>query len=258
MNIIVAIKQVPDPAQGYGLRRGAVTSPFDECALEEALLLKETVGATVTVVGLDEPGIDAALYRATALGATHTVKLTGVGDGWIGSQRRARILAAWIRTQPYDLVLSGVQAPDDLEGQLPGLLAEHLRHPYASVVVEVEPGEGSVIVTQEFGGGGLNRLEIPLPAVLGIQVSLRDPRYVSEMRVRLAGMGGGLQEFPAEPPAAGGVAGAGVGAGVEAGGLSIRRTFSPPASKRAAMLPGGAGETAEAILGLLRTRGLIA
>jgi electron transfer flavoprotein beta subunit len=246
MDVIVALKQVPDPTQGYGLRQGAVTSPFDEWALEEALLLKETVGAAVTVVGLDEPGIEGALYRATALGATRTVKLTGVGDGWIGSQRRAQILASWIRTQPYDLVLSGVQAPDDLDGQLPGLLAARLGHPYASVVVGVEPGDASVIVTQEFGGGGLNRLEIPFPAVLGIQASLRDPRYVSEMRVRLAGMGGGLQEVPADLPAP--------GAGV---GLSIRRTFSPPASKRAAMLPGGAGETADAILGLLRTRGLI-
>lgn len=246
MDIIVAIKQVPDPALGFGLRQGAVTSPFDEWALEEALLLKETVGAAVTVVGLDEPGIDEALYRATALGATHTVKLTGVGDGWISSQRRAHILASWIRTQPYDLILSGVQAPDDLDGQLPGLLAERLRHPCASVVVAVEPGDGSVTVTQEFGGGGLNRLDIPLPAVLGIQVSLRDPRYVSEMRVRLAGMGGSLQEVPAHLP--------GPGAGT---GLSIRRTFSPPASKRATMLTGGAGETAGAILELLRARGLV-
>lgn len=243
MEIIVVLKQVPRPSQA-ALMEGEITSPFDQCALEEALLLKEVTGATVSVVGLDEPGMDQALYRATALGASRRVKLTGVPSGWIGSHRRAGLLAAWLRTQAYDLILTGVQAPDDLDGQLPGLLAALLGHPFASVVVEVEASEQSVVITQEFGGGGLNRLELPLPAVLGIQVSLRDPRYVSEMRVRLAGMGGGLEEVPVVE-----------GAGQQAG-LTVRRTYPPPASKRAHMLDGTEAETAQAILELLRTRGL--
>lgn len=248
----MVLKQVADPRRAAGLGPGAVTSGFDEWALEEALLLKEVAGASVTAVGIDEPGIDEALYRATALGAGRTVKLTGASipgpgtGGWLDSHRRAAILASWLSTEPYDLILSGVQAPDDLDGQLPGLLAARLGHPWASVVVEVTAGEGSVVVTQEFAGGGLSRLELPLPAVLGIQVSLRDPRYVSEMRIRLAGMGGGVEHVPVAP-----------GAAPQGCGLTIRRTFPPPAGKRAELLTGGPEETADAILGLLRSRGLL-
>jgi electron transfer flavoprotein beta subunit len=259
MDIIVAMKQVPDVSagiaindQGTDLARdqlGFVANPFDEWALEEALLLKEVTDGWVTVVALDDPGIDPALYRALALGADHAVKLVGTGAAWIDSHRRAGIMASWIREQLYDLILSGVQAPDDLDGQLPALLAAGLGHPFASVVVGVEATETGVIATQEFGGGRIGQLELALPAVLGIQVSLRDPRYVSDMRIRLASMGGGIEEVAldveTDVPTTG-------------SGLIVRRVFRPEASRRAEMLPASPDEAADAILGLLRERGLIA
>jgi electron transfer flavoprotein beta subunit len=173
------------------------------------------------------------------------VKLVGTGGAWIDSHRRAGIMASWIREQLYDLVLSGVQAPDDLDGQLPALLAASLGHPFASVVVGVEVTDTGVIATQEFGGGRVGRLELVLPAVLGIQGSLRDPRYVSDMRIRLASMGGGIEEVPVDVATPG-------------SGLTVRRVFTPEASRRAAMLPASPDEAADAILGLLRERGLIA
>jgi electron transfer flavoprotein beta subunit len=259
MDIIVALKQVPDLSAGVAVndegtdlardRLGFVTNPFDEWALEEALLLKDVTDGWVTVVALDDPGIDHALYRAIALGADHAVKLVGTGAAWIDSHRRAGIMGSWIREQLYDLILSGVQAPDDLDGQLPALLAAGLGHPFASVVVAVEASETGVIATQEFGGGRIGQLELALPAVLGIQVSLRDPRYVSDMRIRLASMGGGIEEVA--PAVEGGVATAG-------SGLAVRRVFTPEASRRAEMLPASPDEAADAIVGLLRERGLIA
>jgi electron transfer flavoprotein beta subunit len=131
MDIIVAMKQVPDVGadiaindEGTGLARDRVdfvTNPFDEWALEEALLLKEVTDGWVTVVALDDPGVDQALYRAIALGADHAVKLVGTGGAWIDSHRRAELIRSWIREQPYDLILSGVQAPDDLDGQVPAI-----------------------------------------------------------------------------------------------------------------------------------------
>ena len=259
MDIIVALKQVPDVSAGVAIndegtdlardRLGFVTNPFDEWALEEALLLKDMTDGWVTVVALDDPGIDHALYRALALGADHAVKLVGTGAAWIDSHRRAGIMASWIREQLYDLILSGVQAPDDLDGQLPALLAAGLGHPFASVVVAVEVTETGVIATQEFGGGRVGRIELSLPAVLGIQGSLRDPRYVSDMRIRLASMGGGIEEVRSDGET--GVATAG-------SGLTVRRVSTPEASRRAEMLPASPHEAADAILGLLRERGLIA
>jgi electron transfer flavoprotein beta subunit len=255
MDIIVAMKQVPDVSAGIAIndegtdlardRLSFVASPFDEWALEEALLLKDVTDGWVTVVALDDPGIDQTLYRAIALGADHAVKLVGTGAAWIDSHRRADIMASWIREQLYDLILSGVQAPDDLDGQLPALLAAGLGHPFASVVVGVEVTETGVIATQEFGGGRIGQLELVLPAVLGIQVSLRDPRYVSDMRIRLASMGGGIEDVPVDVASAG-------------SGLTVRRVFTPEASRRAEMLPSSPDEAADAILGLLRERGLIA
>jgi electron transfer flavoprotein beta subunit len=252
---IVVLGQVPDPAAGLvvdgagtGLdpdRTAWITNPFDECALEEALLLKELLGGTVTVVALDDPEVDQALYRAVALGAGRTVKLVGAGGAWFDAHRRAATLASWLRTQRYDLILTGVQSPRDLDGQVAVLLAGLLGLPHASVVVGTEAEDGRLFVTQEFGGGRLGVLDLALPAILGIQVSLRDPRYVSEMRVRLASMGGGVQEVPVEPVLAGG------------SGLTIRRLHPPEATRRAAMLEGTAGEVADAVLGLLRSRGLI-
>jgi hypothetical protein len=118
-----------------------------------------------------------------------------------------------------------------------------------SHALAVEASETGVIVTQEFGGGRIGQLELALPAVLGIQGSLRDPRYVSDMRIRLASMGGGIEEVA--PDGATDVPTAG-------SGLTVRRVFTPEASRRAEMLPSSPDEAADAILGLLRERGLIA
>lgn len=257
MDSIVVLQQVPDrgspvpiTAAGGDLERGQVhwvTNPFDECALEEALLLKEDLGGTVTAVSLEAQGADEALYRALALGATHAAKLTGLGPGWVSGLARAEALAHWIRTQAYDVVLTGVQAPDDLDAPLPTLLGALLDHPAATVIVAVERGNElgaeRLVVTQEHSGGRLARLALGLPAVLGIQSSLRDPRYVSEMRIRLASMGGGVETVPVSPSHR---------------GLLPRRLAPPPAAQRARMLEGGAPDAAAAILGLLRDRGLIA
>lgn len=260
MDSIAVLQQVPDPRAGLPVAPGGrdldrgrarwVTNTFDQCALEEALLLKEDLGGTVTAVAPEAPGADEALYRALALGATGAVLLTGAsvpptpGSGWVSGRARAEALASWIRTQDYDLVLCGVQAPDDLDGHLPGLLGALLGHPHASVVVAVEPDGGRLVVTQEHSGGRLARLAIEPPAVLGIQSSLRDPRYVSEMRIRLAGMGGGVRTVAVAP------------AGADAG-VAPRHLAPPPAARRAEMLEGDADQVAAALLGLLRDRGLI-
>src|SRR4030088_3642055 len=113
MDIIIAMKQVPHVGAGIAIdnegtdlardRLGFVTNPFDEWALEEALLLKEVTDGWVTVVALDDPGIDQALYRAIALGADHAVKLVGTGAPWIDSHRRGRHMGGWVPRQLHHL-----------------------------------------------------------------------------------------------------------------------------------------------------------
>ncbi len=251
----MAVKQVPDLVEELELAPEGtdvdrefsrfVVSEFDEHALEEALLLKEGVGGEVTVVGFDEPDVDQTLYAALAKGADRALKLTGFRGGWIPTGTRAAALAGWLGGQPFDLVLTGVQAVDDLDGQLAPALGSLLGLPHVSVVVGVEPADGKALVTQEFGGGRATRLEVGLPAVLGIQAARQPPRYVSIGRVRQAQQAGGIEEVAVAPPP----------------DLlpepRVRRLFVPERAGGAEMLEGTAGEVAGRIVEVLQARGLV-
>lgn len=254
MRIVVPIKQVPDAAEELEIVPGGtdverdflsfVMNEFDGQALEEAVLVKEAVGGEVVVVALDEPDVDQALYAALAKGADRVVKLTGGGEGWISSHARAGMVAEWLRDQSPDLVLCGVQAVDDLDGQLPSLLGQRLGYPHASVVVGVAATNGSASVKQDFGAGRVNELELRLPAVLGVQTASQPPRYVPISRIRQAMQEGTIEEV--EAPAA-----------TAESGISVRRLFAPEQAGQAEMLTGSADEVAGRIVELIRARGLL-
>lgn len=254
MRIVVPMKAVPDLVEEIeltddetGIDREFLTfvlNEWDAQALEEALLVKDASGAEVVAVGLaGDPDIDQALYTAVAKGADAAVKVAGAGEG-AATSARAAVLAAYLRSEPADLVITGVQAPDDLDGQLPPMLAAHLGLPHVSVVVGVEAGEGAVTVRQEFAGGRSHELEVSLPAVIGVQAAREAPRYAPITRIRQAMQAGGLRE--AEVEAAG-----------AAPAPSVRRMRRPEAAGHAEMLTGDADEVAAQIADLLRERGLV-
>ena len=136
MNLLVPLKMVPDLVEeltlneaGTDLDRDALTyklNEFDDQALEEALELKALHGGTVIVAGLDTPDIDQVFYTAIAKGADRAVKITGQFDPLVDSWTAAAAMAPVVASLEVDLVLAGVQAPDDLYGQLPVLLAGKL------------------------------------------------------------------------------------------------------------------------------------
>jgi len=147
VRIVVPVRAVPDlveeielTADETGIDRDYlkfVVSEWDEQALEEALLVKDSSGADVVAVGLaSDPDIDQALYTALAKGADSAVKITG-GDGGLLTGGRAALLAGYLAAEPADLVITGVQAADDIDGQLPPMLAAHLGQPHVSVAVGV-------------------------------------------------------------------------------------------------------------------------
>lgn len=253
MRIVVPIKQVPDVAEELELASDEtdvereflsfVMSEFDGQALEEAVLLKEAAGGEVVVVALDEPDVDQALATALAKGADRAVKLTGGGEGWISSHSRAGVVAEWLRGENADLVLCGVQAVDDLDGQLPARLGPLLGRPHASVVVGVEVRDGVAAVQQDFGGGRVNELELRLPAVLGVQTASQPPRYVPISRIRQAMQEGTIEEQAATAAAA-------------ETGITVRRLYEPEQADQAEMLAGNADEVADRIVELIRARGL--
>lgn len=255
MLIVVPLKAVPDLVEEIELTPDGsnidreylkfVLNEWDDQALEEALLVKEASGAEVVVVGMDsDPDIDQALYTALAKGADKVVKLTGVGDA-PDTHARAELLAAWLGSSPADLVLTGVQAPDDLDGQLPPSLGARLGLPHVSVVTSVESADGGTVrVRQEFSGGRSAELSVTLPAVIGLQAARKAPRYAPITRVRQMMQAGGIEEVPASP-----VSGS--------SGLQIRRMYAPEQTSHAEMLTGSADEVAGKIVELLAARGLV-
>lgn len=263
MRIVVPIKAVPDLVEEIELTPDEtdidreflkfVVSEWDAQALEEALLIKDASGAQVVAVGLaSDPDIDQALYTALAKGADSAVKLTGGADGTVlaGSRAagltgdRAALLAGYLAAEPADLVITGVQAADDIDGQLPPTLAAHLGQPHVSVVVGVEVTDGGVTVRQEFAGGRVHELAVGLPAVIGMQAARQAPRYAPITRIRQAMQAGGLREVAADPAAA-------------APAPVVRRMFRPEQASHAHMLTGSADDVAGAIADLLRGRGLV-
>jgi len=255
MRIVVAVKQIPDlveelelTADGTDVDREflkMVVNEFDDQALEEGLCLKEAGEAELVVVALDEPDVDQTLHAALAKGADAAIKLTGVPTGWIDAHRRAALLASWLSEQPFDLVLTGVQAADDFDGQLPGLLGAQLELPHVSVVVRVESVGGTAKVWQELAGGTVVVDEVRLPAVIGVQAARQAPRYVSISRIRQAQQSGGITEVEIQSPEL----------GMEQ--FALRRLVAPEAAGHAEMLAGGAGEVADRIVELLRAKGLV-
>lgn len=252
MKIVVALKQVPDLAEGLqvnaagtGLDTDWLTyrmNEFDDHALEQALLLKERAGGTVTVVTADRGDPDESLFTCLAKGADRAIKVTGNYPDAVGNRDLARILAPVIAALQPDLVLTGVQAVEDLDGQLGPFLAAELGLPGVMVVTGVAPGDGTVTVNKEYAGGLMAELEVDLPAVLGIQAAEQPPRYAAISRVRQAMK---TARIEAAEAAAG------------AGALAVSRLFAPETASRAAMIPGGAAAVADRIVAILKDNGIL-
>lgn len=255
MDIVVTVKMVPDlveelevNAEGTDLDRSVVKlrlNEFDEHALEQALLLKDRHGARVTVVALDSGDVDEPLFTCLAKGADRAVKVTGDFQEGISTHRAAAVLAQVLGGIAHDLVLAGVQAPDDRDGQLGVLLGAALRLPHVSVVTAVEPaGDRAVTVRQEYAGGVVGELEVDLPAVLGVQAAPQAPRYAPVSKVRQMMKAAKLETIAAPSVQAD-------------AGSTVTRLARPEATGRAEIIEGAPEEVAERLHAILAQRGLL-
>ena len=186
MKIAVCLKQVPSTdtrvkvsADGKRLDPAGVTqviNPYDEYALEEALRLKEAQGGEVVACSVGGAGVVSALRNALAIGADSAVLLKTEGEP--DSLGVARLLAAELAGQGYDLVLFGKQAVDDDAAQVPAMVAELMQLPCATVAVKLEIAGGRATAAREIEGG-VETVEMALPAVVAAQKGLNEPRYAS-------------------------------------------------------------------------------
>ncbi|MEN8173805.1 MAG: electron transfer flavoprotein subunit beta/FixA family protein, partial [Chloroflexota bacterium] len=194
VNIVVIVKMVPDLVEeleinddGTGLDRDwlrLIINEFDNHAIEQAILLKERHGGEVTVIAPDAEGVEDMLFTTAAKGSDRMIKLAGSDDEGANNHALARVFADTAKTYQPDLILTGVQANDDLDGPVGPLVAEYLDIPYVGYISGVTINDNKATVQKEYPGGLIAEMEIVLPAVLGIQAGEEPPRYVAISKVR--------------------------------------------------------------------------
>ncbi len=251
MNIAVLLRAVPDPVEeleldGADLDRdflGYVLNEFDDHALEEALLLKEETGGTVTAFALgtaDE--VEQMLHTAIAKGADAAKKL-GEDLEAVDAHAQAATFVEAVSDGGFDLIVSGVQASDEIDGQVAMLVAAGLGLPHVSVVIGTTAGNGSLRVTKEYWAGITADYEVTLPAVLGIQTARQAPRYVAVARIRQAQDSRALEEVDIEQPES-------------SSGVRITEMRLPEEGEGAEMIDGDEEAVAQRVLEILQSAGV--
>ena len=254
MNIIVIAGLVPDLVEELEIDSNGtaldtawlrmIINEFDDHAIEQAILLKEQGGGHVTVLAIDQEGIDEVLFTAAAKDADRMIKLLGDFEQGVNSHALARVFAEVIQNLEPDLILTGVQAHTNLDGAVGPLLASMLDMPYVGYVAGLETADGKVTAKKEYPGGLIGKMEVTLPAVLGIQASEQPPRYVAVSKVRQAMKTATIEEQDA----------------VEldvSGGLDVSRMFLPEAAERAEMIEGSEDEIAAKLVELFKEVGAL-
>lgn len=262
MNILVAIKQVPDRDARLVLdpsRTGVVETDLnweinesDRYALETGLRIKEALGAGEVVAATIGPErTKKALSSALAMGADRAILLNEpefVGGDPIAV---ARTLAALVRAGSYDLVLCGTRADDSGFGETPILLAGLLDWPAVFLTMGVEVRGRTLHVVRELEAARQEVSELPLPAVLAVQSGIHEVRYTSLKGIMAA------KKKPVDQPTANEL------------GLDMERTgkagsrlqvldLAPPQKKSSCqMIEGSAAEMARALVEKLRTTGAL-
>jgi electron transfer flavoprotein beta subunit len=264
LEIIVCVKRVPETADadisidntGRDIEREGLVfeiNEWDNYAVEEAILLKEKYGGSVTVISLGPEEANETLRRALAMGADRALRITDPAFEGSDGYAVARALGQAIQPLSYDLILTGVQTEDDGNAQVGPTLAQMLGIPHAAVVNQIETIEnGRVKVRRELEGGLEEVLELEIPAVLTIQTGINEPRYVSIMGIRRVARLEievlDLAKLGLNPDEAG-----------EPGSRTVvQRAFFTPLGEGAQIFEGTTDEVAEKVVTIIKEKGGIA
>jgi electron transfer flavoprotein beta subunit len=187
MNIVVCVKQIPDPAapQSFdaanNLNRSGklILDEADTYGVEMALqLVDKSGGGEVTVVSMGSAADVAGLRNALAMGATKAVIVSD--DSLRGSDAlaTAKVLAAVIRRDSFDLVLAATESSDGYTGTTPVQLAELLGLPSITFAKAVTV-EGTSLKVSRQTEAGFDEITAPLPALVTVTAGVVEPRYAS-------------------------------------------------------------------------------
>ena len=189
MKIIVCIKQVitrewpvrVDDA-GTWIREHDASFEMNEpdaYALEAALRLREAQGGEVTVCSVGPPRVTQVIREALARGADRAIHVLDDTGACADAFTVASAMAASIRDESADLVLTGLQSDDQGFAQTGVVLSALMGLPHATIIMDVEVGDGRVRVKRELEGGWFQWVTMPMPALLTVQSGINQLRYAT-------------------------------------------------------------------------------
>jgi electron transfer flavoprotein beta subunit len=232
MKIAVCIKQVPtrdwhpriDEARTWIREQDAAfeMNEPDAYALEESLRLKEKHGGEVVVCSAG-PARVAQVLREALAGA----------DAFVV----AGVLAAAMKDEQFDLVLTGLQSDDQGSAQTGVVLAETLGMPHATIVMDVQVDQPNLRVKRELEGGWFQWVAMPLPALLTIQSGINQLRYATLKGI----MAAKKKEIRVSPPLP-----------AADKKQTIASLYAPEKSKKTQMIAGSPAEAAKELVRRLR------
>ncbi len=255
MNVVVCIKQVPeiervkadaDSGKVVIPEDSSMVNPFDDYAIEEALLIREKHGGTVTAMTMGPEGAVTALRSALALGVDNAVHLNDPAFEGSDAAATATIIAAGItKVGDVNLVLFGKNAVDTDASAVPGYVAGMLDWPQVLFVRKFTELSDSAATVERMTEDGYDVCELPLPAVCSVVKEINEPRLPS-LKGKMKAKKAPVTSYSAADL---GVDTATVGPNSP---TTIAGSQPPPPRKKGEILEGEAAEVAQKLFDKLR------
>ncbi|MGH8946400.1 MAG: electron transfer flavoprotein subunit beta/FixA family protein [Acidimicrobiia bacterium] len=184
MKVVVCVKQIPDPATPYRLDEenhwlirpeDQILDDTDRYGVEMGLQLAGD-DDTVTLVSMGPSGNAQGIRQALAMGADKAVIVDDAKLKGSDAVATARVLAAVVEREGFDLVIAGTESTDGYSGVVPQMLAELLGAPALTYATEVRVDEGQATIHRQTAEG-YDVVTSPLPAVVSVTAGVVEPRY---------------------------------------------------------------------------------
>ncbi len=193
MKILVCIKAVPEPEHaictGKDIPEVNVDDAtdmrmnrFDEFAVEEAVLIKESFPETIVdVITMGPENAGKTIKRAIGMGADSGIHILSDYQTSCDAVAVSSSIAQIAKEKDYDLLLCGIMSEDMMQFAVGPMLAQYLSLSWATSVIKetIKPKDRKIYVERELEGGVATMLDINLPALLTIQSGINEPRYPS-------------------------------------------------------------------------------
>ncbi len=189
MKILVCIKQVPDMESRFKVDSRGVwydeadlawrINEYDECAVEQAVRLKEQLGGApeVTVLSIGSSRVVEAIKKALAMGCDRAVHVQDAAAAAKDAWQIAGIIAAYAKDKGFDMIFAGMQSQDRGSAQVGVAVAELLGYPCVTTLVGFAYDDGAVTAKRELEGGVKAVVRMKTPALVTCQSGLNVPRY---------------------------------------------------------------------------------